>query len=192
MRSGFISNWVIGAAFTCIVLLALSPLFLKGWSMLMALTFLCFPGYLLHQCEEHARDRFRLFFNKTIGSGREILSPLFIFLVNVPIVWGVIILSLYGAVFFSPGWSLIAAYLVLINGLTHLGHALIFRTYNPGLVTALVLFLPLGSFMLYTLHSAGEGTWANHAIGLSTSLAIHAAILMHVQQKLKRLNRKSQ
>ena len=62
--------------------------------MAVASTFLCLPLYMVHQYEEHDGDRFRHHFNRTIGQGREVLSPLVVFLANVPGVWGVIGLSL--------------------------------------------------------------------------------------------------
>lgn len=142
---------------------------------------------MAHQYEEHDDDRFRLFFNKTIGQGYEVLSPLAVFMTNVPGVWGVITLSLYGAAFLNPGWAFVAVYLVLVNAMVHMVHALVFRCYNPGLATALTLFLPLGGYTLRLLQDTGAGTFGYHAIGLLTSLLIHAAILIHAHRKLTRL-----
>jgi uncharacterized membrane protein len=107
---------------------------------LLALSPLLLPAYMVHQCEEHDHDRFRLFFNETIGNGFDVLSPRAVFITNVPGVWGVIAPSLYGAVWLNLGWALTAV--------VHIVHAVLFRRYNPGLVTALVLFLPLGWFPL--------------------------------------------
>ena len=71
-----ISYWVYGAALAAVLLLALAPLLLAGRSPPFAASFLLLPAYMLHQYEEHDRDRFRLFFNATIGQGAEVLSPL--------------------------------------------------------------------------------------------------------------------
>jgi hypothetical protein len=47
-------------------------------------TFLLLPVYILHQYEEHDNDRFRQFFNQTIGQeGKDVLSPWVVFLTNV-------------------------------------------------------------------------------------------------------------
>ena len=78
------------------------------------------PIYLLHQYEEHDNDRFRLFFNATIGKGQDILSPDAVFITNVPGVWGVIGLTLYLASAVHIGFSLIAVYLVIVLSLIHI------------------------------------------------------------------------
>jgi hypothetical protein len=144
---------------------------------------------MVHQYEEHDHDRFRLFFNETIGKGFDVLSPLAVFITNVPGVWGVIALSLYGAVSFSLGWALVAVYLVLVNAVVHIVHAIVFRRYNPGLFTALVVFLPLGVVTLVLIDRAGGGSITSHSVGLITAVAIHAAILLHVRRKLLVLQR---
>lgn len=190
MLQRLISSWVYGGFLAAILLLALSPLLLAGWPMPLAATVLLLPAYMVHQYEEHDHDRFRLFFNETVGKGFEVLTPMAVFMTNVPGVWGVIALSLYGAVWFNLGWALIAVYLVLVNAVVHIVHAVLFRRYNPGLVTALVLFLPLGWFSLALINRAGGGSSIFHTIGLSSAMAIHAAILLHVRGKLQALQRK--
>ena len=189
MLQRLISNWVYGGALAGILLLVMSPLLVSGWTIPLAATFLHLPAYMIHQYEEHDHDRFRLFFNETIGKGFDVLSPLAVFITNVPGVWGVIALSLYGAVLFGLGWALVAVYLVLVNALVHVVHAIIFKRYNPGLFTAVVVFLPLGSFTLAAIDRAGGGSVTSHAVGLVTAIAIHAAILLHVKRKLLVLRR---
>ena len=103
--------------------------------------------------------------------------------------WGVISLSLYGAALFSLGWALIAVYLVLVNAVVHIVHAILFRRYNPGLFTALVLFLPMGVITLVLIDRAGGGSIKSHSVGFVTAVAIHAAILMHVRRKLLAMQR---
>lgn len=69
MLQRLISYWVYGGVLAGVLLLALSPLLLAGWSMSLAATFLLLPAYMIHQYEEHDRDRFRLLLNETIGKG---------------------------------------------------------------------------------------------------------------------------
>jgi hypothetical protein len=71
----------------------------------------------------------------------------------------------------------------------HIVHAIIFRRYNPGLFTALVVFLPLGLVTLVLIDRAGGGSITSHSVGLITAVAIHAAILLHVRRKLLVLRR---
>jgi hypothetical protein len=99
------------------------------------------------------------------------------FFTNIPGVWGVIALSLYFAVWVNLGWALVAVYLVLVNAMVHIVHAIIFRWYNPGLITSIVLFVPLGSVSLYWVARG-------HAVGLGCSLTIHGAIVLHFQRRL--------
>jgi hypothetical protein len=61
------------------------------------------PVYMVHQYEEHDNDRFRLFVNEKIGKQRVGLSPLAVFVINVPGVWGVIGISLALAATVSAG-----------------------------------------------------------------------------------------
>lgn len=86
MPQRLISNWVYGGVFAGILLLALAPLLTAGWSLPLAATFLHLPAYLIHQYEEHDRNRLRLLFNETIGRGFDVLSPLAVFVTNVPVV----------------------------------------------------------------------------------------------------------
>ncbi|MBM3808877.1 MAG: HXXEE domain-containing protein [Acidimicrobiia bacterium] len=189
MLQRLISYWVYGGALAGALLLALSPLLLAGCSAPLAATFLHLPAYMIHQYEEHDHDRFRLFFNATLGKGFDVLSPLAVFVTNVPGVWGVIGLALYCAVDIGLGWALVPVYLVLVNALVHIVHAVIFKRYNPGLVTAVVVFLPLGSITLHLINQTGGGAVSSHILGLVVAVGIHAAILLHVQRKLVALQR---
>ncbi len=59
-------------------------------------------------------------------------------------VWGVILTSLSLAKYVELGFGLIAVYLVIGNAMVHIIHAILFKSYNPGLGTAVLIFLPLG------------------------------------------------
>ncbi len=182
MISRLISHWVYGGALAGLLLLFLAPLLVGSWPIALAAAFLHLPIYMLHQLEEHDHDRFRTFFNATIGKGRDVLTPVAVFVINVPGVWGVIAASLYLARKVSPGFALIAVYLVLLNAVVHIVHAAIFRRYNPGLVTAILIFLPLGAWTIWLLQQAGAGTMAYHATGFVSAVAIHAGIILHVRR----------
>lgn len=181
------SHWVYGGALAALLMLALSPLLLAGRPAPWAASFLLLPAYMLHQYEEHDDDRFRRFFNRTIGQGHEVLTPPAVFVVNVPVVWGVLAASLYASAAFGPGWALIAVYLVLVNALVHVLHALAYRGYNPGLATAVLVFMPLGAATLLLIDHAGAGTASAHALGIGIAVAIHASIGLHVRRRLTRL-----
>jgi hypothetical protein len=179
-------NWVYGGALAGLLLSALAPLITHSWSLALGATFLLLPAYMVHQYEEHDDDRFRRFINETIGHGRDVLSPRAVFVINVPGVWGVIAASLYLAWAVNIGFALVAAYLTLVNAAVHVMPTLVLRRYNPGIVTAVVLFAPLGTLCLWRVQLAGGGTVPYHLLGLAIAIGIHAAIVIHVLRERHR------
>ena len=180
-------NWVYGGALAGVLLLVLYPLLTDGWADTLQLTFLFLPLYMIHQYEEHDADRFRLFFNETLGHGREVLTPAAVFIINVPGVWGVIALATYLAAWVQPGLGLIAVYLAVVNAIVHIAHAALFRCYNPGLGTAIVVFLPAGAYTIARLNAAGAGAWPWQATGIGIAVAIHIAIVVYAKARQTRL-----
>ena len=181
MMERLVRNWVYGGFLSGILLLILLPSFASGWSLALVAVFLQLPVYMIHQFEEHDDDRFRLFVNLTMGRGREVLSPAVVFVINVPGVWGVIAASLLLAKSVALGLGLIGIYLTLVNAVVHVISAVASRGYNPGLVTAILMFLPSGCFGLWAVDRSGGVGWGYHVLGIGTALAIHAAIMIHIR-----------
>ncbi|MGB6973091.1 MAG: HXXEE domain-containing protein [Terracidiphilus sp.] len=179
MMNRLIANWVYGGFLAGLLLLALTPILAHGLPPALVATYLCLPAYMVHQYEEHDKDRFREFVNRLL-SKRGHLSLLDVFIINVPGVWGVVAVSLWLAVRVNPGFGLIAAYLLVVNGAIHIAHGLILRSYNPGLVTSVVLFVPLGVWCMVAIQHAGGGTAWMHVLGAVVGVGIHAAIIMYV------------
>ncbi|MAA99166.1 MAG: HXXEE domain-containing protein [Stappia sp.] len=178
------ANWVYGGALVGVCLLVLSPLLTAGWPLGERLVWLVLPVYMLHQLEEHDGDRFRLFVNATIGGGREALSVRDVFVINVFGVWGVMVVTLWLMRAVAPDWGLVGIYLVLVNAVLHFVQALVMRRVNPGLWTALVLFLPLG---VWGLAEIGPGaTPAAHTVSLAAVVVLHVAIVVNVRRRLAR------
>lgn len=180
-------NWVYGGFLAGLMLFALAPLAAANWPETLRLTFLFLPLYMAHQYEEHDADRFRLFFNQTIGRGYEVLTPQAVFLINVPGVWGVIVGACYLGAAANPGFGLVAVYLAVVNALVHVAHAIIFRCYNPGLATAAGLFLPFGGYAIKRFHALGAGGVVWQAVGLGAAVAIHASIVIYALRRRKAL-----
>ena len=109
------SYWVYGGFLAGLLLLALIPELSRQWTAALSVVFLQLPIYMMHQFEEHDDDRFRRFFNRTIGGGHEVLSPLAVFVINVPGVWGLIVIAFYLSTSVAVGYGLIAVYLTLVN-----------------------------------------------------------------------------
>ena len=183
MLTRLINNWVYGGALAGLLLFALLPALVTGWSLALVAVLLCLPVYMLHQYEEHDNDRFRRFFNQTLFGGREVLSRGAVFVINVPGVWGVIAISFCLARFVNIGFGLIAVYLTLVNALVHVVAAVKQRHYNPGLATAVAVFLPASIFGLWQINEAGGGSPAMQALGLGAAIGIHVAIIAYARIK---------
>ncbi|WP_040581584.1 HXXEE domain-containing protein [Methyloferula stellata] len=164
--------WVQGALFMAVALLALVPLIFKAWWPQILLIYLHSPGYMVHQVEEHTGDRFRTFINQRLFGGVEALTTVGVLWINLPGVWGINLAALYAAVFLEPGYALAAPYLMIVNAVAHLGTVKRTHGYNPGLVTALIVFFPLGLVTLYMV----PASLGQHLLGLGISIAIHATI----------------
>lgn len=175
-------SWVYcGSIMGCLLLLML-PVLAAGWPVRDALVLALLPVYMLHQYEEHDADRFRLFVNERIGRGREVLTLRDVFVINIAGVWLLMGATVMAARVLDPGFGAVAVYLVLVNALLHIGQAFALRGYNPGLITAVVLFLPLGTATWIALGPAA--TPAMHVFGLVVAIAVHAAIILHVRRRL--------
>jgi hypothetical protein len=168
-------NWVYGGFLAGLLLLALTALLAQDWPVWLTAVWIMLPLYMLHQFEEHDNDRFRLFVNRQIAGGREALSPLAVFVINIPGVWGVILVSFALAWNVRPGLGLIAIDLVLVNAVAHAVAAIALRRYNPGLITALVLFLPVGGVALWIMQETNPSI-NDHVLALGVSVGIHAAM----------------
>lgn len=187
MINRLISYWVYGGFLAALLLLGLMPVFTHFWDPPLILVYFQLPVYMLHQLEEHDDDRFRRFINNLIGGGRDVLSKGAVFVINVPGVWGVNLLSILLAFSVDLGFGLIGVYLTLVNGLVHVAQAIRLRSYNPGLVSALVLFLPVGGFALASFIRSESVTVRYHLLGLGSAILIHVAIIAWVGVNLFRL-----
>lgn len=183
----FRHGWMYAGLVAGLVLLALVPVLAGMVSLPLLAVYVQLPAYMLHQVEEHHRDRFRLWFNRVMAGRREALSTSAVVFINVVGVWAVDLLALYLARFAGIGWGLVAVYLTLVNAVVHITGAAVQRRYNPGLFTAVALFLPLGFWALREISSAPGVTATDHAVALAVVIALHAAIIVHVKRRVAAL-----
>ena len=189
MRSDwFLHNWMYAGFLAGLFLLAVAPVFAAAVGLPLLLVYLQLPVYMLHQLEEHYDDRFRKFVNDLLAGGREVLSTPAVVVVNVVGVWVVILIALYLARFVGLGLGLIAIYLTLVNALVHVVGAVVQRRYNPGLATAVVLFLPVGLYALMVVSATPGVTTTDHVVGLAVAILIHVAIAAHIRQRMAGLS----
>lgn len=183
LKTWLAGRWVAAAGFMAAALLAMLPLVHAAYAWPLVLIFLHSPGYMIHQVEEHTGDRFRRFVNQRIFGGRDALSIAAVLVINLPVVWGLNLAALYAACLWGAGFGLVAPYAMLLNGITHIAAALRFRGYNPGLVTSVVVFLPLSLATIVVIGPIGAGF---HLAALGLAIILHGLIIAEVLLRLRR------
>jgi hypothetical protein len=186
MLRRLVDNWVYGGFLAGLLLLALTPVLARDWPLGLTLVFLALPIYMLHQYEEHDADRFHRKINQLFGKGQDVLPSVAIFIINIPIVWGINAAS-FAAATTDLGWGLIALYTLIANAVVHIAQALLTRSYNPGLVTAVILFLPLGLAGAIVVTGSASVSPIQHVIAIALAIGAHVTIQAYVFSNVRRL-----
>jgi hypothetical protein len=182
-QSWFLEQWSRMALPCAVAMLALLPVPVNEENRPLVLLVTLLPIYMIHQYEEHAHGRFAAFANATLGEGFDVFTSRAIWNVNIILVWVLFLVSFYLARFISLEYALIPVYLTLVNGVIHFLATARLRRYNPGLWTALVLFLPWGALLQrYVNELTGAGVMTN-LVALLVALAFHAAIVVWVLRR---------
>jgi hypothetical protein len=182
--------WIgIGAAGLLFVLLCTNALrsdrTVTRWGDMVWLTWAgCFV-YLVHQFEEHGIDAtghayaFRGFLCAAVGYADPEACPVplsFITTVNVAAVWIAAPLSaLLAARWPVIGLSFFA--IPAVNIFAHAGPAILSGRYNPGLLSALVLFLPLCLLVFAVAVSRYQLGFRSIFATLVAGIALHIALM---------------
>ncbi|MFO1089065.1 MAG: HXXEE domain-containing protein [Hyphomicrobiales bacterium] len=183
MADRLVRYWVYGGFLAGLLLLALLPLLTAGWSTVETLTFAVLPAYMLHQYEEHDDDRFRRFVNAKLAGGRDALTPRAVFVINIVGVWAVLAAVIWITRDVAQGFATVAAWIILVNAALHIAQGFALKCYNPGLATAVVLFVPLGLVLLRT--ALPVASLGQTLAGLGFAIALHAAIVLHVRRRIE-------
>ncbi|MBS7545373.1 HXXEE domain-containing protein [Ancylobacter oerskovii] len=149
-------------------------------------------AYLIHQFEEHGIDAegahyaFRGMLCGTFGHADAAscpIPPAFITAVNIPVVWVAgPAYALLGR--HRPALALAFFSVPAVNAVAHIGPALAERSYNPGLLTAALLFLPL-SLWAFRVALATPGLGARAVIAtLAGGVLLHAVLLLSLKAYL--------
>jgi len=181
-------QWPYAALFTAGFLGLLAPLVFRYAGIPLGLVYLQLPIYMLHQYEEHAGDRFRLWVNNMLGHG-DVLTPIATFWINSLLVWLFDVVALYLACFVDLSLGLIAIYLPIVNAFGHIVPWIAKKQYNPGLVTSLLLFLPVGVLSAYVVSRAAGSNLQDHLLAVAAAIAVHATIIAHVRRRITYLSR---
>jgi len=143
-------------------------------------------AYLLHQFEEHGIDArgapyaFHGTLCTRFGFADATACPIpesFITAVNIPMVW----LAGPIAALLGRRWPAIAlSYFSVpaINALAHIAPALAAGIYNPGLLTAVLLFLPLSLWTLWIALRRPDLGWRMVAATIAGGIEIHAVLIL--------------
>jgi hypothetical protein len=181
-----VENWSRMALPFAVLALVSLPLFLGRGNVPLVLLYTLLPVYMIHQYEEHAHGRFVEFFNETVGRGREVLTKVSAFWINILEVWVVFLVSFYLARYVALGFAFVPIWLTLFNGLTHVIASLSLRRYNPGLYTSLALFFPWGLFLLVYFAGVVASDVLFNAIGVLVAVVGHAAIVVYALRRRAR------
>ncbi len=147
------------------------------------LTWLHFPAYLMHQCEEYIfPGGFKHHFNMTVGkmvSGgfEALLSDGEICIINVVVVWGVLSVCAVATQHYTVALSVVPPIFVLSNALLHIATVIRKQCYSPGFFTSAALFVPLGTYTLYVLHLRSRLSIAGLMSAIVFSLVAHGGIV---------------
>ena len=99
------------------------------------------------------------------------------------------VVAIYLACFVSLSLGLIAFYLPMLNACGHIVPALIKKQYNPGLITSVAIFLPVGIVSTYLVSQAAGCELRDHLLALGVAFAVHATIIVHVRRRLATMER---
>lgn len=168
-------HWPAAGLLAAVLLAAVLPAFLVVGHPALFWIAVQLPAYLVHQAEEHLGDRFRRHLNRLMGS--EALSRPATFWINSVGVWGVDVVSLLAAAFIDLRWGFVAIYLTLFNAFVHVLAAVIRREPNPGLVTAVVLFLPVGGIAWWLLQERTTLGLTGHLTRVAPVIVEHVLIV---------------
>lgn len=176
-------NWQYAGIVAGLFYLAILPLLNGKGHVSDLLLWLQLPIYVIHQFEEHFDDRFRRYVNSHLGQGKPILTPRAVTVINIGGVWCVDFLALYLVRFYGMGSGLLAFYLAIVNAITHVAGAIASRAYNPGLITAAILLLPIGVWGAMVYSTAYALPLRDHMAALAVIIALHLAIILHVARR---------
>ena len=159
------------------------------WHDLVSLTWAGTLAYLLHQFEEHGIDAegahyaFRGFMCATLGFPDAKTCPVplsYITSVNIAAVW----LAGPAAALLGRRWPALALSYFSIPFINFLGHTvpyLINGTYNPGVLTAILVFLPLSLWAFRVALVRYRLGWSTVFATVLAGVILHAILLLSVK-----------
>lgn len=139
-------------------------------------------AYMLHNMEEYgiaANGMFNAFPHfMTAALGFEVSEAAYL-ACNIGLVWicGPLCALLARK---YEGLAPCMAIFELINGIAHVAQAIRFHLYNPGLLTAILLFIPLACWTIYVCFIKGRLRWSVFAGQFAVAFAYHTILMAGV------------
>jgi len=181
--------WGIGAAAVLLVLLFTTDRFRSDTRIprfydLAWLAWLPVAAYAIHQFEEHGIDLlgdaypFRGSLCQMLGYAQAATCPVpvsFITAVNIPLVWLSLPLSaLLGRR--RPLVALSAFSVPAVNAVAHIVPGILRLGYNPGLATAIVMFVPLSIWAVRVARTRYKISTRQLAVVIASGVIVHAVL----------------
>jgi hypothetical protein len=164
-------------------LLTLVPRVHRRAGLATLLAYLQLPTYMMHQYEEHGHGAFQREMNALLPPSIGRLTDGNIFLSNILGVWASDAVAVALATKGVTSAALLPPYLAALNAFLHIATSLRLRRYNPGLVTAVALFLPLGIYSIHLIGRDMRATRRDHAISLVGALILHLGVLLLIARE---------
>lgn len=150
---------------------------------------LLFFAYTVHQFEEHGYDllgqvfAFETYMDAVLGpimgcaeGSRCPFDRMNIFMINTIMVWwplGMLIVLGRG----SLTADLCGVAILFVNAILHIVASLVFGAYNPGLLTAIVVFLPVSAFAVHRLFATYGASRTALFHGFIYGVFLHAGLM---------------
>ncbi len=178
-------NWAKATPYLAVISFVLLFIFTKP-SELLFWALINIPLYLLHQLEEHLYPAgFKQFMNEVVYKrqpGDESLTDIKIFWINIGLVW-IMFLILGSLVLWNIGFGLLIIIFSAANCLTHIGAGIKFKSYNPGLIMAIIQFL-ISIYAGYFLTVNGNFNVVPWWIGsMIFAIVVHAILFKVIMSK---------
>jgi hypothetical protein len=167
-------NWSQAGSIAAVLLVLVSPAIVRSTGYTGLLIFLWLPIYMVHQYEEYALGDFLGWTRRMMPRSFAFLTVRKVLAINLGLVWLPYLVSFYAAWSGNFAVALYAPYLAGVNALLHVMWWLRFRVYNPGLVTALILFAP-GAY--YTIVSVSGAVTVDHLTALGGAVLVHLVLV---------------
>jgi len=164
-------------------LLALAPPVSRRTDPVILLAYLQLPSYMIHQYEEHGHGAFKREMNALLPPTVGRLTNGNIFLSNVIGVWFTDAAAITLAANGLSTAALLPPYLAVVNAFLHIAPVLRLRRYNPGLLTALALFLPFGLYCIRTIGRELRATRRDHVLCLVSALGLHLGVVLLIARE---------